>query len=129
MGRLQHYGIKFPITIKSFEKTFFDLDIKKADGIRSELMHLIFTPKGQRIRNPLFGTNLIQFIFSPNDEQTWSDIKAEIKDSVAKFMPNTSLNDIEIYETDNGLGLIAVLQYTVTETNGETSTYQLATKL
>lgn len=128
MGKIQHYGIKFPITIKSFEKTLLDLDIKTANGIRSELFHLIFTPKGQRIRYPDFGTNLIQFIFNPNDSQTWQDIKSEIKNSVAQFIPNTTLNDIEIYETDNGLGLVAAIKFTVTE-NGDISTYQMYTKL
>lgn len=128
MSKLQHYGIKFPTTIKSFEKTLLDLDIKTVDGIRSELFHLIFTPKGQRIRYPDFGTNLIQFIFNPNDSQTWQDIKSEIKNSVAQFIPNTTLNDIEIYETDNGLGLVAAIKFTVTE-NGDVSTYQMYTKL
>lgn len=128
MGKIQHYGIKFPFTIKSFEKTLVDLDIKTADGIRSELMHLLFTPKGERIRNPEFGTNLIQFIFSPNDAQTWSEIKSELKDSVSRFIPNTTLNDIEIYETDNGLGMVAVIKYSVTE-NGDVNTYQMYTKL
>lgn len=128
MGKIQHYGIKFPFTIKSFEKTLVDLDIKTADGVRSELMHLLFTPKGERIRNPEFGTNLIQFIFSPNDAQTWSEIKSELKDSVSRFIPNTTLNDIEIYETDNGLGMVAVIKYSVTE-NGDINTYQMYTKL
>lgn len=128
MSKIQHYGIKFPTTIKSFEKTLLDLDIKTSDGVRSELFHLIFTPKGQRIRYPDFGTNLIQFIFNPNDSQTWQDIKSEIKNSVAQFIPNTTLNDIEIYETDNGLGLVAAIKFTVTE-NGDISTYQMYTKL
>lgn len=128
MAKIQHYGIKFPVTIDNFEKTFFDLDIKTADGIRSEIMHCIFTPKGQRIRYPDFGTSLIQFIFNPNDSQTWSDVKSEIKETVTKFIPNTTINDIEIYETDSGLGLWALVKYTVTS-NGKSDIYELATKL
>ena len=31
MARLQHYGIKFPITTDSFEKTLFDLDLNELD--------------------------------------------------------------------------------------------------
>lgn len=128
MGRIKHTGIKFPFTIESIEGTYLDLDTKAANGIKSDIMHLIFTPKGQRIRDPEFGTNLIQFIFNPNDAQTWADIKSEIKSTVAKYVPNAALNDIEIYETDNGLGLTASITYTVVDETFN-NTYQIVTKL
>lgn len=121
-------GIKFPITIKSNDKTFFDMDKLPGEAIRSDLIHLIFTPVGQRVRNPEFGTRLIQFIFNPNDSQTWGEVQSEIKDKVAQYIPNTSIDDIEIYETDNGLGLMAQITYTVKDGTFE-NTYQLLTKL
>lgn len=121
-------GIKFPITIKSNDKTFFDMDKLPGEAIRSDLMHLIFTPVGQRVRNPEFGTRLIQFIFNPNDSQTWREVQSEIKDKVAQYIPNTSIDNIEIYETDNGLGLMAQITYTVKDDTFE-NTYQLVTRL
>lgn len=121
-------GIKFPITIKSNDKTFFDMDKLPGEAIRSDLMHLIFTPVGQRVRNPEFGTRLIQFIFNPNDSQTWGEVQSEIKDKVAQYIPNTSIDNIEIYETDNGLGLMAQITYTVKDDTFE-NTYQLVTRL
>lgn len=128
MAKISHIGIKFPFGIKSLEKTFLDLDRNPQDAIKSAIMHLIFTPKGQRVRNPEFGTNLIQYIFNPNDSQTWGEIKNEIKESVSKFVPNTNLDDIEIYEVDDGLGLVANIKYTVKD-NTFSNTYQLITKL
>lgn len=121
-------GIKFPITIRSNDKTFFDMDKDPGDAVKSALMHLIFTPVGQRLRDPDFGTRLIQFIFNPNDTQTWGDVQAEIKDKVAQYVPNTSIDDIEIYETDEGRGLMAKITYTVKDGTFE-NTYQLLTKL
>lgn len=123
-----HYGIKFPFNVKSIEKTFLDLDITAPDAIKSAIMHLIFTPKGQRIRNPEFGTNLIQFIFNPNDSQTWGEVKSEIKDTVSKFIPNANIDDIEIYEVNDGRGLVADIKYSVKD-DSFTNTYQLITKL
>ena len=71
MAKEQKYGIMFPITVSSEDMTLFDLAHTRAEQIKSEIMHLIFTPKGQRLRNPNFGTRLIQFIFNPNDSETW----------------------------------------------------------
>ena len=104
------------------------MDTTPQDAIKSSIMHLIFTPKGQRVRNPEFGTNLIQFIFNPNDSQTWGDVKSEIKDAVSRFVPNTTLEDIEIYETDEGRGLVARIKYTVKD-GSFSNTYQLITNL
>lgn len=129
MGKTQKYGIKFPFNIISDYKTLLDLNITKSDRVRSQLMHLIFTQKGQRLRLPDFGTNLLQFIFNPNDLQTWDDVQFEIKESVKKWVPDCNLNNITIYETDSGRSLIAELKYSVTEDNGTTTEHKLVTNL
>ena len=128
MARTQKYGIKFPITVKSEEKTFFDLDNTAGEGIKSQIMHLIFTPIGQRIRRPLFGSKLIQFIFSPNDGETWGDVVSEIKDMVKRNIPNCNIDDINVYEVNEGLGLVVSIKYSVTE-NGGTTQYQIMTNI
>lgn len=114
MAKQQHYGIKFPITIESFENTFFDLNLNPMEGVRSQIMHLIFTPAGQRLRKPLFGSKLIQFIFNPNDSQTWDDVVREIRDMITANIPNCSIKDINVYEVEDGKGLIASIKYSVT---------------
>ncbi|MBP5458536.1 MAG: hypothetical protein J6Y37_18755 [Paludibacteraceae bacterium] len=91
-------------------------------------MHLIFTPVGQRLRKPLFGSRLIQFIFNPNDGETWGDVTGEIRDMVARNIPNCSIDDIEIYETDEGLALVAKIKYTVTS-NGASVSDEIITNL
>ena len=128
MARTQKFGIRFPFNVKSDEKTFVDLDTTAGEGIKSQIMHLIFTPIGQRIRRPLFGSKLIQFIFNPNDNQTYGDVVSEIKDMVKRNIPNCSLDDINVYEINDGLGLVASIKYSVSE-NGGTTQYQIMTNL
>ena len=128
MARTQKFGIRFPFNIKSDEKTFVDLDRTPGEGVKSQIMHLIFTPMGQRIRRPLFGSKLIQFIFNPNDSQTFGDVVSEIKDMVKRNIPNCSLDEINVYEINDGLGLVANIKYSVTE-NGNTTQYQIMTNL
>ena len=129
MAKIQKYGIKFPFGIVSEEKTLLDLNLSKAEQIKSQLMHVLFTQKGQRLRSADFGTNLLQYIFNPNDSQTWGDVKFELKECIKKWIPDCNLEDIEIYENDEGRGLVAAMKYSVTETNGGTTTYELITNL
>lgn len=129
MALTQKYGIKFPITVESQYNTLFDLNYTKSDRVRSDIMHVIFTQKGQRLRNPDFGTNLLQFIFNPNDLQTWGDVKQEIKDAVKRYVPDGNLEDIEIFDADDGRTLVAALRYTVIEDNGTVSESVITTTL
>lgn len=122
MAMLQRYGIKFPITVLQGNMSLIDTNEDKQNGVHSELMHLIFTPSGQRLRDPEFGTKLIQFIFNPNDNETWSDIMTEIKDKVSKYIPDCSIKDLDVTETDNGVGIVIKVKYTLKE-NGSSTEY------
>ena len=129
MAKTQHYGIKFPIQIVSEEGKCLDLNLTKAQMVKSQLMHVLFTPIGQRIRQPNFGSNLIQFLFDPNDNENFSDVMMELKQIVKKWVPDCSLENIIIGETDNGLGLIAQIRYSVREDDGTTGLYEIVTPL
>ena len=111
MAKTQYYGIKFPIQIVSETGKCLDLNTTKAEMVKSELMHVLFTPIGQRLRRPTFGTNLIQFLFNPNENETFSDVMLTLKQTVKKWVPDCSLEDIIIVETDNGLGLNALISF------------------
>lgn len=92
-------------------------------------MHVIFTPKGQKIRDPEFGTNLIKFIFEPNDNESWESVKNEIMDVVKKYINGVTINDISMLETnDDSHQLYVRVDYTVS--NGiKTITDSLITKV
>lgn len=92
----QFYGIKYPFTTESKKLAFFDLNETREESVRSMLLHIILTPKGQRLRHPEFGTNLIRYIFEQNTEDTWDSIKGEIKREVSKYLPEVVFNDINI---------------------------------
>ena len=129
MAKTQHYDIKFPIQIVSEEKKCLDLNLTKAQMIKSQLMHVLFTPLGQRIRQPNFGTNLIQFLFNPNENETFSDVMSTLKQTIKKWVPDCALESIEMVETDNGLGLNAIIRYSVNEDDGTSSVYEIQTPL
>ena len=81
-------------------------------------MHVIFTPKGQRIRMPEFGTDLIKYIFSPNDSVSWEGVKNEVITAVQRFVPNVVLNDIRVVQSEDERSEIYVrMDYSIKEGN------------
>lgn len=96
----KHYGIKFPFTIRNNDNVFLDLNNNLHEKIASEIAHVILTPKKTRLRMPDFGTDLIKYIFTPNDEMSWGDIESEIRESVNRYVPGGVLDKIEVYRSE-----------------------------
>ena len=118
MSKRQYFGIKFPFTHNDYTKFFVDANMTEKDKVRSQIMHVIFTPKGQRIRDPEFGTDLIRYIFSPSDSESWEGIKNEIITSVQRYVPNVILNNIRVVQSDDERAEIFVrMHYSVKEGN------------
>lgn len=111
----KYINISYPF--KDSKKGFFlDLTSDDNEAIKSDLLHLILTRRGQRFYNPEFGTNLLQFIFEPNDELTLTSIKTEITEVVGKYLPQVKFDEITIEESEESeYAVVLTLQYTVTE--------------
>lgn len=122
MAKRQFFHIKYPFTDNDSAKFFVDTNMNRKDKIRSQIMHVIFTPKGQRIRQPEFGTDLIKFIFEPNDSDSWVAVKSEISEAVSRWVPNCQLNDIRVVQSNDERGEIFVrIDYSVKDGNKVTS--------
>lgn len=127
MARFQYYNIKFPLTVQSDDKTLFDLNYNKAEMVKSYLIHLLFTRTETRLRQPYFGTSLLQFLFNPSDGQTFDGVKREIKEKVERWVEDCKLNDITITESEDGLSIFVTIYYSVQEDDGTTNDYEYTT--
>ncbi len=95
MAKGKYININYPF--KDSHKGFFlDLNQDENAAIKADLMHLILTRKGQRLYNPQFGTDLLKFIFEPNDTLTLGAIKEEIKTVVKKYLPKLQIKDVRV---------------------------------
>lgn len=95
----KYFGIRFPFTAKEDEKFFIDIESNPYLELKSDIMHMLFTPTGQRLRNPSFGTNLIKYIFEPMDSKTYTDIKNELQERINKYFPGVVI--LELTVTDS----------------------------
>ena len=110
----QYFDIKFPFTSNNVEGFFIDLNETIADKVLSEILHVILTPKGSRLRMPDFGTDLVKYIFEMNDEKEWPRVKGEIKECVSKYVPRVVINDVRVLrEEGNDNTLLLDLDYSV----------------
>lgn len=114
MAKKQYFGVKYPFQNEVDDNRYVDLNESYKDKMRSEILHIIFTPKGQRYRMPDFGTDLIKYIFEPNDEETWANIKREIREQVSKFLPGVRFKNISFYrDEENENRVFADVSYTI----------------
>ena len=123
----KYINIKFPFQ-KSDEGQFLQLNKITKDAIKSDLLHLLLTNKGDRLYMPDFGTNLYKHMFEQNDEISHGEIKREINDSVKKYIPGLVVDDIEFLVEDFNRNVVAAnIKFTITDGILKSTDYVLVT--
>lgn len=111
----KYINIDFPFQ-ESEEGFFLQLNNVDSKAIRADLMHLLLTRKGERLYNPEFGTDLMKYIFQPNDSITYSDVKLDIQTTVKKYIPSLNVDNIKIEaDPNNEYHANVRIDYTITE--------------
>lgn len=114
MIKEQSYGIKYPFTNDNLDNVYMDVNKTFSESIKSQVVHVVFTPRGQMVRNPDFGTSLVNYIFGPKDELSYNEIKSEISSQVNKYVPAAKFKDITIYNSETSEnGIIVSISYSV----------------
>lgn len=116
MASTKYINIDYPF--RDSPKGFFlNLNSDDQRAIKADLMHLLLTRKGQRLYNPDFGTDLLRFIFEPNDNLTLDEITDEVKASVKKYLPQLSITSLTVTHVENNdYAAVIRLDYIITDT-------------
>ncbi len=108
---MSYINIKFPLEDDVNKNKLFALNQTTKDAIRSNLLLLLLTEKGERYYYPDYGTNLLKFIFEPNDNITENDVSTDIKETVYKFIPYLTIKDIQFNRSENVLSVLIPFVY------------------
>lgn len=112
-GRFININYPFKDSHKGF---FLDLNDEDNQAIKADLLHLILTRRGQRLYKPDFGTDLLKFIFEPEDGMTLNSIKEEIVNVVKAYLPQLQIDELSIEESDEDIyAAVVTIKYTVTD--------------
>lgn len=84
-------GITLPI--KRGKTGFFEQAFEPIVQIKSNLINLLLTSKGERVFQPTFGSDLHTLLFSQMDEEYEQNVKRAVQSAVSKWLP--FLNIIE----------------------------------
>jgi len=94
------FGMKYPYVMAN---NTFDLAYDNITALKANLQNLLSTKRGERINQPLFGTNLHQFIFEQQSDQLNQKIFDEIQRSVSFWIPQVTILQIEVTSTQDML--------------------------
>ncbi len=114
MAEKRYINIDFPFR-DSPKGYYFKLNDNDKDAIKSDLLHLLLTNKGERLYMPDFGSDLRKFIFEPNDSITHDQIKDNLNETIKRYIPNLLINEISFRNDEIEELIIVELRYTVTE--------------
>jgi len=83
-------GVSLPFN-KPFTSTY-----TTKDQIKSNLINLLLTSRGERIMNPLFGTGLREFLFEGITDFNIENLRLDLINSINMFIPEISVVNIDI---------------------------------
>lgn len=110
-------NIKFPIEDDPINNFFLARNRTTKQALVSNLNLLLLTNKWERYFNPLYGSDLLRYIFEPNDTNVRDELDREIKDMVKKFIPQLTIDDIDFKEAEsnNEHKLEIMIKFTFTD--------------
>jgi len=81
----------------------FKMSINSMEKYKANLYTLLFTGIGQRVMMPTFGTRIMQIIFEPLGENSYSEIDNEIREKVEYWIPEIVIHEILFGDKENDL--------------------------
>lgn len=89
----------------------FNSTYSTADQIKSNLINLLLTNKGERIMNPEFGADLKTVLFEGITEDTSDIIRNLISTNVSIFIPEVTVTNINIIKQEDQNTISITVQY------------------
>lgn len=114
MAQKTYINIQFPFQDDPDGK-FLKMNTEAKQAIKSDLIHLLLTNRGERLYLPDFGANLRQYLFEPNDQASANAIKNEINEAIKKFIPNLNVTELTVTQSQDNIHAVVVrIDYIVT---------------
>lgn len=90
-------GITLPIQITNVA---FNQSFTTREQVRSNIINLLKTKRGERVMQPEFGIGLESILFEQIDEDTQIRIQREIETTIATWLPYVVIEDLIVNISD-----------------------------
>jgi phage baseplate assembly protein W len=83
------------------------------DQIKSNLVNLLLTNKGERVMNPEFGADLKTVLFNGIVDDTLDEIKNLISTNVNVFVPQVTITNVQTIKDEDHNTISVTVQYLI----------------
>jgi phage baseplate assembly protein W len=91
----------------------FNSTYSTADQIKSNLINLLLTNKGERLYNPEFGADLKTVLFEGINEDTSDLIRRLVNSNVTIFVPEVTVTNLDIIKDEDNNTISVTVQYRI----------------
>ncbi len=109
-------GITLPISLGL--RGYFDTTADPMEQIKSNLINLLLTQKGERPFQPTFGCDIPRVLFESNTDSNLAEIHAIIQTAVELWLPFVRIDEVHLNKSATDEHSVSVtVDYTVTTLN------------
>jgi len=91
---MNSFNITYPLKDDLTTRGFLSMNQVSKDSYSSNLLLLLLTQRDERYYEPEYGTNLLKYIFEPNDNISASQVEEEIKNTVSLYIPEVKITSV-----------------------------------
>ena len=91
-------GVRFPLDHS--QEGFFYKTKTILDQAKSNMRNLLLTSLGERVRQPEFGSTLMDVVFNQGPDVE-NDIDEAIREAVSNWLPYVIINEISMFQQGN----------------------------
>ncbi len=96
----QKLGLGLILPVQGGSVGYFNTAFDAITQVKSNLINLILTRKGERVMLPSFGCNIHNFLFEEMTDDLVANVKGSIQEAVQLWMPFVSIDDIRIQNNE-----------------------------
>ena len=99
-------GLELPLN--HGKNGFFNRTKKTVDQSKHNIKNLLLTKKGERLGNPLFGSDLYRVVFEQEGDELENKVEEAVRSSIAEWMPFIMVETVETNFSTNNRNAINV---------------------
>ena len=116
-------GILLPLELgaNGYFRQSFDI----LTQVRSNLINLLLTKKGERVFNPEFGCNIHNVLFENSSDETQAAVSTAIKEAVGRWLPYVTVENVQTVKAPDDNEITVTLTFSIRNNINVTDTITL----
>lgn len=86
-----------------------------AERAAAEIINVVTTRLRERVMRPDYGVGISEWLFEPNDDLTWGEIKTAVSEGIARWVPSVRARQIDVGEGESPATLVVKIAFTLAE--------------